>query len=291
MSNVSQNVTGPTNAWARLLRRTTPPARVGVVLVVAYVFLALLAPFVAPYDPAGTDLMQRLAPPSWAGGTSAHLLGTDQLGRDVLSRLIFGSRIALLVSMLGVCLAALVGVTLGLLAGYSGGWVDAIVMRLVDTLMSIPNILLYLTALGVFGPSLITLCLVIGLVNWTTFARVIRAEVLAVRQREYVEASRALGQRTAPILVRHILPNVVGQVLVVATLNIASVIILEASLSFLGLGAQPPAVTWGRMLAEGRSYLASAWWLATFPGIAITVLVLALIFVGDWLRDVFDPRT
>ncbi len=274
----------------RPLKGMRPTVVVGMLLIAAYVIMALFAPLIAPVDPAKTDLMNRLAPPAWAGGTMERFLGTDQLGRDVLSRLIHGARIALMVGLAGVTLAALIGVTLGLVSGYFGGWVDTVVMRLVDTLMSVPNILLYLTALGVFGPSLLTLCLVIGFINWTSFARIVRGEVLTVRQREYVEASRASGQFSWKILAKHILPNIMGPVLVVVTLNIASIIILEASLSFLGLGVQPPAVTWGRMLAEGRNYLATAWWLATFPGVAISMLVLGLIFVGDWVRDRLDPR-
>lgn len=270
--------------------KLTTTAWLGVSLFAIYVLFAVFAPWLAPHDPAKSDLMARLVPPAWSGGTMEHFLGTDQLGRDVFSRLVHGSRIALLVGMIGVTLATILGVTLGLLSGYFGGWLDALIMRLVDILMSVPNILLYLTALGVFGPSLLTLCLVIGAINWTTFARIVRGEVLTIREREYTEASKASGQYVGQILLKHILPNIMGPVLVVITLNVATIIILEASLSFLGLGVQPPAVTWGRMLAEGRDYLATAWWLATFPGIAISLLVLSLIFFGDWARDRWDPR-
>ena len=163
-------------------------------------------------------------------------------------------------------------------------------MRVVDTLISIPNVILYLTVLGVFGPSFTVLVLVIGFINWTTFARVVRAEVLSVKQREFVEATRAIGQNTLLIITKHVLPNVIAPIIVVATLNVATVIILEASLSFLGLGVQPPTVTWGRMLSDGRGYIATAWWLATFPGVFITLACLSLILIGDALRDALDPR-
>jgi peptide/nickel transport system permease protein len=265
-------------------------AAIGLLLLIAFLFVAIFAPQVAPYAPGEANLRARLVPPVFAGGTSQHLLGTDHLGRDILSRLVFGSRIALLVGLGGVVLSALIGITLGVLAGYFGGRMDTIISRLIDTLIAIPNTILYLTVLGVFGPSLLGLVLVIGAVGWTTFARVVRAETLSLRQREFVEAARALGQSTPRILARHLLPSMAGPIIVVGTLNVATVIILEASLSFLGFGVQPPTVTWGRMLADGRNYVATAWWLATFPGVFITLLSLALIFVGDRLRDLYDPR-
>lgn len=272
----------------RLLQ--SPVAALGVLLLLLFVGMAVFAPQVAPFAPGEANLRARLVPPAFAGGTTRHLLGTDHLGRDILSRLIFGTRIALLVGLGGVALSALIGITLGVLAGYFGGRVDTLISRLIDTLIAIPNTILYLTVLGVFGPSLLGLVLVIGAVGWTTFARVVRAETLSLRQREFVEAARALGQRTPMILLRHLLPAMAGPIIVVGTLNVATVIILEASLSFLGFGVQPPTVTWGRMLADGRNYVATAWWLATFPGVFITLLSLSLIFVGDRLRDLYDPR-
>lgn len=271
-------------------RRLTLPAMVGALGLLAFVAMAALAPWLSPHDPGQAHLLDRLTPPAPFAGDSDYPLGTDHLGRDMLSRLLHGSRIALSVGFAGVLLAATIGIALGLVSGYFGGAVDAVIMRLVDTLIAIPNVLLYLTVLGVFGPGFGVLVAVIGFVNWTTFARVVRAEVLSVRNREYVEAARALGQRTPLLLGRHVLPNVVGAIIVVATLSVATVIILEASLSFLGLGVQPPTVTWGRMLADGRGYVATAWWLATFPGLFITLLCLSLILVGDWLRDALDPR-
>jgi len=276
--------------WRQFLR--SPLALLGAVILTLFVLMAALAPFVAPYDPSESQLLYRLESPTLAAEDEApFVFGTDHLGRDMLSRLIFGSRIALVVGFGGVVLSAFVGVSVGLVAGYFGGWYDTFSMRVVDMLVSIPNVLLYLTILGVFGPSLTLLILVIGLINWTTFARVVRGEVLAIKQREFVEAARASGQRPFPTLLKHVLPNILAPIVVIATLDVAAVIILEASLSFLGLGVQPPTVTWGRMLADGRDYVATAWWVATFPGIFITLLCLSLIFLGDWLRDVLDPRT
>ncbi len=275
-----------------VLRRTfsAPTAVAGLVVLLAFIVMAVLAPWVSPHDPVTPNLLSRLSPPSWAGGDARFFLGSDHLGRDIFSRLIYGTRVALLVGFVGVVMAATIGISLGLAAGYFGGTVDNVIMRVVDTLIAIPNVILYLTVLGVFGPSFTVLVLVIGFINWTTFARVVRAEVLSVRHREFVEATRALGQRTLVVIVRHVLPNVIAPIIVVATLNVATVIILEASLSFLGLGVQPPTVTWGRMLADGRSYIATAWWLATFPGLFITLACLSLILIGDSLRDALDPR-
>ncbi len=278
-------------AWTFLRRLLgSPIAALGAFVLVAFLVMALFAPQLAPFEPTAPNLRTRLAPPAWAGGPAQHFLGTDHLGRDILSRLIYGSRIALLVGVAGVTLQALLGITLGTLAGYFGGKLDVAISRLIDTLIAIPNTILYLTVLGVFGPSLVGLVLVIGFIGWTTFARVVRAETLSVRNREFVEAARALGQYTPIILLRHVLPAIMAPIIVVATLNVATVIILEASLSFLGFGVQPPTVTWGRMLADGRNYVATAWWLATFPGVFITFLCLSLIFLGDRLRDVLDPR-
>ena len=269
----------------------TATALVSSMILLAFLLMALLAPYIAPHPPTQPNLLARLVPPRWLAQGGEFWLGTDHLGRDILSRLIYGSRIALLVGFGGVAGAGLIGVTLGLVAGYFGGWVDTVVMRVVDTLMAIPNIILYLAVLGVFGPSLTLLIIVISAINWTRYARVIRAEVLSLKSREFVEAARASGQRVPLILLRHVLPNIIAPITVLATLDVASVIILESSLSFLGLGVQPPTVTWGRMLSDGRDYVATAWWLATFPGLFITFLGLALIFLGDWLRDVLDPRT
>ncbi len=271
----------------------SPVGLLGFVLVAAAVVVALGAPLISPHDPAEFNFRSRLLPPSWLGGEPAFFLGTDQLGRDLLSRLIYGSRISLLVGVLGVVISLLIGVTLGLVSGYVGGFVDSFISRVIDTFMAIPFILLALAVVGVVGTggnSLFILVVVLGITGWVTFARVVRGEVLSVKNLEYVEAAGALGQRNFLIVFRHVLPNVTASIIVLATLQIAIVIIAESSLSFLGLGVQPPTVTWGIMLADGRDYLATSWWLSTFPGIAITLTTLGMILLGDWLRDVLDPR-
>lgn len=270
----------------------SPPALLGAVLLATFVVLAVIGPFIAPYDPREHHLVDRFTPPFWsAEGSMDYPLGTDQLGRDVYSRLLHGARVALSVGLFGTGLALTIGVLLGLLAGFLGGWVDLLIMRVLEIIVSVPNTILYLTILGAFGPSLWLLIVVIGLFGWTTSARVVRGEVLSLRNREYVEASRALGQTRLGTLFKHVLPNVVGPIVVVGTLKVASIIILEASLSFLGFGVQPPSITWGQMLSDGRRFITSAWWLATLPGLAISLLTLSLLFLGNWLRDVLDPRT
>lgn len=266
-------------------------ALTGSALLAIFVIVAVFAPQIATHDPAQQNLLGRLAPPVWAGGSSENLLGTDQLGRDLFSRLVHGTRIALLVGFGGVFVAVLIGTIIGILSGYLRGWFDALMMRITDAIVAIPNLILYLTVLGVFSPSVLLLIVVIGAVNWTTVARVVRAEVMSVKEREFVEASRAIGRRTRGILPLHVLPNVASSILVMAVMNIAGVIVLEAGLSYLGFGVQAPTVTWGRMLSDGRSYLATAWWLATFPGLCITLLTLSFLLLGDWLRDLLDPKT
>lgn len=283
-------------SWVRSLVRS-PVGALGALVVIIVLFIALAAPWLAPYDPAELHVQDRLLPPAWAeDGSPDYPLGTDQLGRDILSRIIYGSRISVVVGVLGVSISLAVGVTLGLLSGYLGGWVDNIISRLLDTFMAIPFIVLALAVLGVLGPrgssreSLISLIVVLGLTGWVTFTRVVRGEVLSIKEQEYVEAARSLGQVDWKILLVHVLPNVTASIIVLATLQVATVIIAESSLSFLGLGVQPPTVTWGIMLASGRDHLATSWWLATFPGLAITFTVLGIILLGDWLRDVLDPR-
>lgn len=269
---------------------TNPSALVGSILFVTFVTVAIFAPQIATHEPTQQNLLGRLAPPAWSGGTPEHLLGTDQLGRDMFSRLVYGTRIALIVGFGGVLLATVIGTVVGIVSGFMGGWFDTIAMRVTDAIVAIPNLILYLTVLGVFSPSVLLLVGVIGAVNWTTVARVVRAEVMSVREREFVEASHAIGRRRRGILPIHILPNVASSILVMAVLNIAGVIVMEAGLSYLGFGVQAPTVTWGRMLSDGRSYIATAWWLATFPGLCITLLTLSFLLLGDWLRDTLDPR-
>jgi peptide/nickel transport system permease protein len=273
-----------------------PPGRHGVVLVgtlviVASVVLAALAPALAPADPIRNDLLARLAPPMWMeGGSARHPLGTDTLGRDVVSRLLYGARVSLLVGFAAVLVAGVVGVALGLVAGYYGGRLDDLLMRLGDVQLAFPVLVLAIAVLSVLGASLGNVIVVLGLTGWVTYARIARAETLSLRHREFVEGARALGARDAAILWRHILPNVLPPITVVATFSVARTIIAEASLSFLGLGIPPPAPSWGAMLDEGRNYLTTGWWLALFPGVAILALVLGINLVGDWLRDVLDPR-
>ncbi len=280
--------------WLWRLRHS-PTGMLGAIIVVGVVLVVLLGSAIAPHDPELIDLKQRLVPPVWAeGGSTGNMLGTDQLGRDVLSRIILGTRVSLLVGIAGVALAMLTGVFLGVTSGFWGGWWDGLVSRFLDTFLSIPFIILALAVIGVLGVkggnNMLRLILVLGLANWVIFTRVVRGEVLAVKERDYVEAARAIGQRSWLIMLHYILPNVTASIIVLGALQISTVIIAEASLSFLGLGVQPPTITWGIMLADGRDHLATSWWLATFPGIAITITVLGFILWGDWLRDVLDPR-
>ncbi len=219
-----------------------------------------------------------------------HALGTDHLGRDILSRIIFGSRIALLVGLAAVVISGVLGMVIGLVAGYFGGRMDDFLMRLADIQLAFPFILLAIAVIGVLGPSLRNIIIVIGVSSWVVYARVVRGEVLSIREREYVQAAVALGSRHWRVLMPHVLPNTFTPWLVVATLDMARVIVIESALSFLGLGVQPPTPTWGGMLADGRVYLSTAWWLATFPGLAILITVLGINLFGDGLRDTLDPR-
>ncbi|HVQ74214.1 MAG TPA: ABC transporter permease [Candidatus Binatia bacterium] len=274
---------------ARLARRRT--ALFGFLVVAAVVLIALLAPLISPFDPLEQDIGQRLRPPGWQDGQGrVHPLGTDHLGRDIAARIIFGSRIALLVGMSAVLISGVLGMLIGLLAGYFGGRVDDLLMRIADVQLAFPFILLAIAVIGVLGPSLRNIIIVIGVSSWVVYARVVRSEVLSIREREYVQAAIALGSRDGRILRRHVLPNTFTPWLVVATLDMARVIVIESALSFLGLGVQPPTPTWGGMLADGRVYLSTAWWLATFPGLAILVTVLGINLLGDGLRDTLDPR-
>ncbi|MGG0719028.1 ABC transporter permease [Robertmurraya massiliosenegalensis] len=292
-----ENTVTPTlrvNSWKRWLKMLlhSKTGTVGFLIVFAVIFVAIFASFLAPHDPAANNLGDMLKPPAWAeGGSLTYLLGTDNLGRDILSRIIYGSRVSLLVGVFSVILAGAIGIIVGLLAGYYGGIIDTVLMRLVDSFLAIPSILFILVVLSIFNPSLIVLIVVIGFTNWVTYARVVRGEVLSIKEREFVKASRSIGTKNITIMIKHVLPNIISSFIIISTLSVATTIVLEASLSFLGLGIQPPEVSWGGMLTDGRNYLATNWWLATFPGIAITVTVLGIIFLGDWLRDVLDPRT
>jgi peptide/nickel transport system permease protein len=278
-------------APARRRRRVDALALAGGVIVVAAIVLAALAPVLAPADPIKNSLLDRLTPPAWtAGGEPKHLLGTDTLGRDVASRLLHGARVSLVVGFSAVVLAGAAGVALGLLSGWYGGRLDDVLMRLGDVQLAFPVLVLAVAVMAVLGASLVNLIVVLGLTGWITYARIVRGEVLTLRERDFVAAARALGAPDRWILRRHLLPNVLPPITVVATFSVARTIIAEASLSFLGLGIPAPQPSWGSMLDEGRNYITTGWWLALFPGLAILLLVLGINLVGDWLRDRLDPR-
>ncbi|MFZ2099657.1 MAG: ABC transporter permease [Oricola sp.] len=264
-------------------------ASAGVVLL--FVLMAIFAPLIAPHDPNETDLFRRLQPPGWdAGGEWSYLLGCDGLGRDILSRIIYGSRISIFIGAAVIFVATTIGIVAGLAAGYFRGWVDAVISRVVDILLGFPYLIFAIGLMAMMGPGLINIILALAYKEWVIPCRVVRGETLAVRELEYVEAARALGASPAHIMGREILPNILSPVVVVSTIRMAHVIILEASLSFLGLGVQPPTASWGSMVSDGRAFILDAWWVSTFPGIAILLLVLAINVASQGLRDAFDPR-
>jgi peptide/nickel transport system permease protein len=272
------------------------PRRVPWLVVAAGAFIGLLAlvaaiaPWLAPHDPERGSLRARLAAPTLeAADGKAHLLGTDHLGRDVLSRMIFGTRVSLIVGFAAVAVGGLVGGVLGLLAGFRGGWVDEVVMTVADAQLAFPFILLAIGIIAVLGPSFPNLIVVVGLSGWVTYARVLRSQVLSLRRREFIDAILGLGGSVPRILLRHVLPNVASTLMVIATLELARAIVLEATLSFLGLGIQPPTPSWGGMIHEGREYLDTAWWISVCPGVVLMLTSLVVSRTGDWLRDVLDP--
>ena len=271
--------------WVRL--RRDPRALLGIAVVVLIGAAAILAPLLARHDPTSIDLVSRLQRPS-----AAHWLGTDVQGRDIWARLVYGARVSLAVGVISLCIALLLGVTLGLIAGYYGRWVDELVMRLADVTLAFPTLLLLIAMVAALQPSLAVVFATIGIVGWAGMARLVRGQVLVVRQLEYVQAVRALGARDWRILLRHVLPNVIAPVVIAATLGIAGAIMAEAALSFLGLGVQPPTPSWGAMIADGRdlSQLRNAPWTSLFPGLAIGASVLGFNLLGDALRDALDPR-
>ena len=270
-------------SWVRLWHNRL--AISGLVLVLGLFAVALLARWLAPYDPDFIDLKQVLMPPS-----PAHLLGTDTLGRDVLSRIIFGARVSLLVGFVAVGIATLIGLLVGALAGYYGGVLDQILMRLVDLMLCFPTIFLILAVIAVLGPSIWNIMAVIGLTGWMGVARLVRAEFLSLREREFVVAARALGASDVRLIWRHLLPNALTPVMVSATLGVAGAILVESSLSFLGLGVQPPTPSWGNMLTMGKDNIEIAWWLSVFPGLAILVTVMSYNLLGEGIREAIDPR-
>jgi peptide/nickel transport system permease protein len=273
----------------RLLRLRWGLAAAGVLALI--VASAVLAPWISPHDPLAVNIRHRLAPPAWMDhGSAAHLLGTDQVGRDLLSRMIHGGRVSLVVGVAAVMIAATIGVLLGLSAGYFGGNTDWLIMTFVNVMLTFPFVLLALAVIAVLGASLSNMIIVLGVAGWPIYARVVRAETLAIREREFVLAGRALGMNHARIVFRQIVPNLISVIVVIATLQVAQVIILESFLSLLGLGIQPPTPAWGNMLGEGRVYMLNSWWIATFPGLAIFVTTLVINLMGNALRDWLDPH-
>jgi peptide/nickel transport system permease protein len=272
----------------RTLRRGSGLFNVAFLLVVT--FSAVAAPWITHQDPTFGEPVKRLRPPAWqTAGTSANLLGTDQLGRDVYTRLVYGSRISLVVGLGTVLISAVLGSAVGLVAGYFGGRLGTALMRLADVQLAFPFLLLALAVVAAIGAGLLNVILILGIAGWATFARVVRAQVLSIKQREYVEAVRAIGAGQPTIVLRHVVPNVLTPVIVLATATVANNIVVEASLTFLGLGVQPTIPSWGSMLADGRDYLAVAWWMGIFPGTSLMLTVLAINLLGDWLRDYLDP--
>jgi peptide/nickel transport system permease protein len=279
----------PRSVGARL-GHVDPLVIVSAAMLLIVVLFGIAAPLIAPFDPLEQHFADVLKPPGAASEQGRYWLGTDALGRDLLSRVIYGARISLLVGVLTVAVRGTLGVFIGLIGGYYGGKIDDVLMRIADIQLTMPFLIVAIAVLVVLGPGLTNLIIVLGLTGWVDFGRVVRSEVLSIRQRDYIDAARTLGATNASILRRHVLPNTASVVLVIATLQIASVIIAEASLSFLGLGVEALTPTWGKEVSEGRDYAAIAWWLPTFPGLAIFVTVLSINILGDWLRDRWDPR-
>jgi ABC-type dipeptide/oligopeptide/nickel transport system permease subunit len=268
--------------------------RVGVfftLLFTAFVLMAILAPWIAPHDPTAGSLLRRLQPPAWLqGGSWEYPLGCDSLGRDILSRIIFGARISIFIGVVVVLIAGAVGTLLGLLAGFLGGFVDMAISRTVDVLLAFPLLIFAIGLMGMMGPGLANIILALVCFEWVITCRLVRGQTLDVKDKEYVEAASAIGLSRPRIMLVEILPNILSSVIVVATLRVGTIIIVEASLSFLGIGVQPPAPAWGTMIADGRLFMLAAWWVSAFPGIAIFLLVLSANLAGQSLRDAFDPK-
>jgi peptide/nickel transport system permease protein len=274
--------------WTQLKRKRL--ALISVFILILVTAVAIFAPLIAPFDPQQTSLRARLLPPGSVQQARVHLLGTDALGRDLLSQLIYGARISLLVGLLSVILGGTLGILLGTFAGYLGGAVDALIMRLGDIQLSFPSFLLALALLAVLGPSLLNVILVLAISEWVQYARVARGQTLVILQQDYIGAAKALGVQHLRLIARHLLPNTLSPIIVIASFGVARAIIAESSLSFLGVGVSPDVPTWGGILARGRDYIREAWWLVTMPGLAILFVVLGINVGGDWLRDVLDPH-
>jgi peptide/nickel transport system permease protein len=269
--------------WPRFRRNGFAVA--GGIIVVLLFLMSFLAPYITPYDPSTIDAYHVLMPPS-----AMHWMGTDELGRDVFTRVVYGARISLKVGFVAVGIALVIGTVTGLVAGYYGKWVDALLMRLVDIMLCFPTFFLILAVIAMLEPSIWYIMLVIGATGWMGVARLVRAEVLSIRERDFILAARTIGASDLRILLRHILPNAMGPVLVAATLGVAGAILTESALSFLGIGVQPPTPSWGNILTSGKDYIGFAWWLSLYPGLAILVTVLAYNLLGEGIRDAIDPR-
>ena len=265
---------------------SNPLTRWGFSIIAAVLLMALLAPWLAPYDPDAIDVKTILLSPS-----SAHWMGTDGLGRDVFSRMMFGARISLLVGFVAVGIATVIGVILGAISGFYRGWIDVVIMRLVDVMLSIPTFFLILAVIAFLTPSIWNIMIVIGLTSWMGVTRLVRAEFLSLREREFVLSAQTLGAKNGRLIFRHLLPNSLTPIIVSSVLGIASAVLLESGLSFLGLGVQPPQASWGNILTDGKEYIQFAWWLSLFPGMAILLTVLGYNLLGEGLRDALDPRT
>lgn len=305
-SDLSKNNMGVTNSIAQrrsgtgrnnffrplraLFARRNLALLIGLLVLIGVVFTAVFADHLAPYGADEQDITLRLKPPAWAGGSWQNVLGTDELGRDILSRLMFGARVSLMVGLIAVALSGPLGVLVGLISGYVGGRTDDVLMRITDIQLAIPSILLAIAVVTVLGPGLRNVIITLSVTGWTLYARLIRGETLAAKGNDYVDAARAMGAGELRIMFCHVLPNVISPAIVVATFAVAHMIVLEATLSFLGLGVEPRVVTWGSMLKNGRLYLTTAWWLTAFPGLAIFITVLGVNLLGDYLRDNLDPH-
>jgi len=282
-----QRTLRPNRFWRQFKRLPI----LAILLLAPVVICGVFGPWLYPYDPTALDFANTVKPPFWVdGGSMAHLLGTDQFGRDLLSRLIEGARVTLVIAIVGVFGAALIGIPLGMIAGYYGGWTDNIVMRIVDTKMAIPATLVTIMIGGVLGGGLLTIVISVIMVFWAGYARIIRGETLVLAQSGYVALAKVANCSGFRILARHMFPNLLPTVTVLITLQLGRALLLEAGITFIGLGIQPPASAWGLLISEGRAYLSTAWWIPTFAGVAITLTVLGSNLLGDWLRDVLDPK-
>ncbi len=265
--------------------RRSPPALIGSALSLALLLMAIAAPLIAPYDPIQMQLGDRLQPPSLA-----HWFGTDDFGRDIFSRIVWGSQLAVRLGFLSVIIAASGGVSLGLIAGYYGGWIDNLISRLLEIILAFPGILFAIAVIAILGPGLDNLIIALGLFGWPGYARIVRGSVLSARQREYVEAARAIGARASRVMIRHVLPNVIAPVIILSATRFGGALLAGSGLSFIGLGVPIPQPEWGAIMATGRDYMGTAWWITVFPGLLIALAVLGVNLLGDGLRDVLDPR-